>query len=163
MSKNTDLYLTKYEQLLFSSDFNAGAEDSSVKTFCFSYNLTNMSNRPTRFKKPERPSCIDLILTNYSRSFRNSYTIETGLSDFYKLVVKVMRTTYKKSQSKIIIYCSYKYFNSEIKSHNRKQLSIAVTNISIVNVLEKNYYKFKAKEITAMKILKILLLHVMLS
>ena len=113
MSKNTDLYLTKYEQLLFSGDFNAGAEDSSVKTFCFSYNLTNMSNRPTHFKKPERPSCIDLILTNYSRSFRNSYTIETGLSDFYKLVVKVMRTTYKKSQSKIIIYCSYKYFNSE--------------------------------------------------
>ena len=30
LSKNTDLYLTKYDQLLFLDDFNAGDEDSSV-------------------------------------------------------------------------------------------------------------------------------------
>ena len=33
LSKNTDLYLTKYDQLLFLGDFNAGVEDSSVKIF----------------------------------------------------------------------------------------------------------------------------------
>ena len=63
LSKNTDLYLTKYDQLLFLGDFNAGVEDSSVKKFCSSYNLTSMINRPTCFKNPEKP-CIDLILTN---------------------------------------------------------------------------------------------------
>ena len=52
-------------------------------------------------------------MTNCPRSFQNSCTIETGLSDFHKLVVTVMKTTYKKSQPKIINYRSYKYFNSE--------------------------------------------------
>ena len=112
LSKNTDLYLTKYDQLLFLGDFNAGVEDSSVKNFCSSYNLTSMINRPTCYKNPEKP-CIDLILTNCPRSFQNSCAIETGLSDFHKLVVTVMKTTYKKSQPKIINYRSYKYFNSE--------------------------------------------------
>ena len=77
-----------------------------------------MNNRPRCFKNPEKPSWIDLILTNCPRSFQNSCTIETGLSDFHKLVVTVMKTTYKKS--------------------------IAVTNISIMKVLEKNCYKLKS-------------------
>ena len=34
LSQSTDLYLTKYDQLLFLRDFNAGVEDSSVKNFC---------------------------------------------------------------------------------------------------------------------------------
>ena len=113
LSKNTDLYLTKYDQLLFLGDFNVGVEDSSVKNFCSSYNLTSMINRPTCYKNPEKPSCIDLILTNCPRSFQNSCTIETGLSDFHKPVVTAMKTTYKKSQPKITSYRSYKYFNSE--------------------------------------------------
>ena len=71
LSKNTDLYLTKSDHLLFLGDFNAGVEDSSVKNFCSSYNLTSMINRPTCFKNPENPSCIDLILTNCPRRFQN--------------------------------------------------------------------------------------------
>ena len=65
------------------------------------------------FKNPKKPSCIDLIPTNCPGSFQNSCAIETGLLDFHKLVVTVMKTTYKKSQPKIIIYCSYKYSNNE--------------------------------------------------
>ena len=60
----------------------------------------------------EKLSCMDLILTNCPRSFQNSCAIGTGLSDFHKLVVTVIKTTYKKSQPKIINYCSYKYFNN---------------------------------------------------
>ena len=52
-------------------------------------------------------------MTNCSKSFQNSCTIETGLSDFHELVVTAMKTTYKKSQPKIINYRSYKYFSSE--------------------------------------------------
>ena len=87
LSNNTDLYLTKYDQLLFLGDFNAGVEDSSVKIFCSNYNLRSMINRPTCYKNPEKPSCIDLILTNCPRSFQNSCAIETELSDFHKVVV----------------------------------------------------------------------------
>ena len=113
LSKSIDLNLTKYDQLLFLGDFNARVEDSSGKNFHSSFNLTSMINKPTCFKNPDKPSCKDLILTNFPRSFQNSCVIETGLSDFHKLVVTVMKTTYKKSQPKIITYCSYKYFNND--------------------------------------------------
>ena len=102
-----------------------------------------MINRPTCFKNPEKP-CIYLVLTNCPWSFQNSCAIETGLSDFHKLVVTVMKTTYKKSQSKIIKYLSsYKYFNNES--------------------FREELIKIKPMEITAKKILKTFLLHAMLS
>ena len=104
--------MTKYDQLLFLGDFNAGVEDSSIKDFCSSFKLTSMINKPTCFKNLEK-LCIDLILTNCPRSFQNSCVIETGLSDFHKLVVTVVKTTYKKSQPKIITYRDYKYFNND--------------------------------------------------
>ena len=72
-----------------------------------------MNNKLTCFKNPDNPSCIDLILTNCSRSIQNSGVIETGLSDFHKLVVTVMKTTFKKSKPKIITYRSYKSFSND--------------------------------------------------
>ena len=83
LSKNIDIYTTKYDNLLFLGDFNAGLEDASIKNFCLAYSLTSMINKPTCYKNPEKSSCIDLILTNCPRSFQNSCVIETGLSDFY--------------------------------------------------------------------------------
>lgn len=60
MLKNTDLYLTKFDQLLFLGDVNAGVEDSPVKTFCPCFNLASMTNTTKSFKKePRKPSCID--------------------------------------------------------------------------------------------------------
>ena len=44
LNKSTDLYLTIYDQILFSGNFNAGVEDSSIKNVCSSYNLTSMIN-----------------------------------------------------------------------------------------------------------------------
>ena len=72
-----------------------------------------MINSSASFKNPEKPSRIDLILTNCPRNFQISCAIKTGLSDFHKLVVPFMNTTYKKSQPKIIIYRCYKYFKSQ--------------------------------------------------
>ena len=42
LSKKTDLYLTKYYQLIFFRDFNAGFKDKSIKNFRSSYKLTIM-------------------------------------------------------------------------------------------------------------------------
>ena len=63
LSKSTDLYLTKYGQLLFLGNSNAGVEGSATKNFCSSYNLKNMLNKPAYFKNPDKHSCIDLNLT----------------------------------------------------------------------------------------------------
>ena len=46
LSKNTNLYPTKYDQLLFLGDYG-GVEDAFVKNFYSSYNLTSMINRIT--------------------------------------------------------------------------------------------------------------------
>ena len=45
---------------------------------------------------------MDLILTNCPHSFQNSCVIETGLSDFHKMVVTVMKTTYRKLEPRIV-------------------------------------------------------------
>ena len=62
LSKSLDLFTTKYERLLFLGDFNAGMEDSSIKIFCSNFNLTSMINKPTCYKNPDKPTCIDLIV-----------------------------------------------------------------------------------------------------
>ena len=69
LSKSLDLFTTKYERLLSLGDFNAGMEDSSIKIFCSNFNLTSMINKPTCYKNPDKPTCIDLILTNCPGSF----------------------------------------------------------------------------------------------
>ena len=55
-----------------------------------------MINKPTCYKNPEKSSCIDLILNNCPRSSQNSCVIETGLSDFLKMVTTVMKRTIGK-------------------------------------------------------------------
>ena len=113
LSKSLDLFTTKYERLPFLGDFNAGMEDSSIKVFCSNYNLTCMMNKPTRYKNPDKPTCIDLILANCPRSFQNSGVIETGLSDFHTMIVTVMKTSYRKIESRVITYRDYNSFSNE--------------------------------------------------
>ena len=70
----------------------------------------SMTNKPTCYKNPEKTSYIDLILTNFLRSFQSSCVIETELSDFHKMVTTVMKTTFTKMKPKVIKYRDYKYF-----------------------------------------------------
>ena len=143
LSKNTDIYLTKYDQLLFIGDFNAGIEDASMKNFCSSYNLRSMINKPTCFKNPGKPSCIDLILTNCSRSLQNSCAIEAGLSDFHKLVVTVLKTAYKKSKPKINTYRSYISFNNDGFRETLQQIEYNAENwIQISEILCRHVVEF---------------------
>ena len=62
INKTLNTYYDKYENVL--GDFNAGIEETTMKSFCESYNLTNQIKQPTCFKNPEKPFCIDLILTS---------------------------------------------------------------------------------------------------
>ena len=82
-SKCTDIYTSKFDNLIFLGDFNAGVEDTDIKIFCSSYNLTSMVNKATCHKNPDKPTCIDLILIKSPGSFQNSCVVETGLSDFH--------------------------------------------------------------------------------
>ena len=72
-----------------------------------------MINKLTCYKNPDKPTCIDLILTNCTGSFQNSCVIETGLSDFHKMIVTVMKTSYRKTEPRVINYRDYKSVSNE--------------------------------------------------
>ena len=88
-------------------DFNTEVTQTSMKVICGSYEFENLLKDATCYKNPENPSCIDLILTNNPNIFRNSGVIETGLSDFRKMTVTVMKTTFEKLKPNIIYYRDY--------------------------------------------------------
>ena len=48
--------------------------------------------------------------TNCQRSFQNSSVIDTGLFDFHKMTVNVLRSYFQKAKLKIIMYRDYKNF-----------------------------------------------------
>ena len=81
-----------------------------------------MVNKAMCYKDPDKPTCIDLILTNWPRSFQNSCVVETGLSDFHKMVGTVMKTSHRKSQPKIIDYRNYKNFSNYIFKESLQKL-----------------------------------------
>ena len=52
-----------------------------MKSFCQVYNFDNLLDNPTYYKNPTNSSCVDLIITNKSRCFQNSWKFETGQND----------------------------------------------------------------------------------
>ena len=113
LSKSIDLFSSNYENLLLMGDFNAVVDNAVLKDFCNLYNLTNLINKATGNKNPNNPSCIDLLLKNFLKYFQNSSVIETGLFDFNKMVVTVMKTNFRKLEPKIINYRNYRYFSND--------------------------------------------------
>ena len=53
-----------------------------------------------------------MFLTNRRNSFESALTIETGLSDFHKLIVTVLKVKHEKVPHKIMQYRDYKNFDS---------------------------------------------------
>ena len=86
----------------------------SIQDFCNLYSLTSLINKPTCWKNHSKSTCIDLILTNRPKFFQNTNVIETGLSDFHRMVVTIMKTAFRKLKPKIINYRKYKNFSNDI-------------------------------------------------
>ena len=110
--------LGKYDNILPAVDLNidelkAGLYPSNhlsdVKDV---FNLTNLVKKPTYFKSQDR-TLIDLMLTNRQRSFLKYQNFEIGLSDCHKLVVSVLRASFKKLSRKTITYRHQKRFNQD--------------------------------------------------
>ena len=95
-------------------DFNAEVEEANMKTFCDTYGLKNLIKQLTCYKNPDKPTCIDLMLTNVPRCFHIICVIETGLSDFHLMTVTVMKSKFAKFQLHVIHDRDYKKFVNEI-------------------------------------------------
>ena len=52
-------------------------------------------------------------MTNCGNHFMKSVALETGVSDFHKLITSVMKCHYVKSRPKTIFYRDYKNFDQD--------------------------------------------------
>ena len=105
---------SNYDKFLLAGDFNMEEGVETLSEFLFEHNARNLVKEKTCFKSLENPSCIDLFLTNSHLSFQNTTAVATGLSDFHKMVVTVLKNKFPKQKPRIIHYRDYKNFNKEV-------------------------------------------------
>ena len=103
-----------------------------MESFCEYYSSKSLTKDSTCFKNPEKPTCIDLILTNSPYCFEDSFVIESSLSDFCKMIVSVMKTTFQKLKPKIVYCRDYNRFSNE---NYRKNVLL---NLSLEIINSKN-------------------------
>ena len=63
-----DKYLSAYDDLLIVEDLNSEVTEGAMDEFCKNYRIKNFIKGPTCFKNPEKPSSIDVMLTNRPKS-----------------------------------------------------------------------------------------------
>ena len=124
LGKSLDTVLTNFDQVFLMGDFNAEEANFHIKDFCNLYKLKNFNKVPTCFKNPGNPKTIDLVLKNSVRSFQNSYAFETGLSDFHKMTVTILRSYWEKKQPKIVSSRDFgKFSNNDFKTQILRDFS----------------------------------------
>ena len=104
-----------------------------MKDFRNIYSFKNLIKEPTCCKNPANPKCIDLMLTNRHRSFQNSCVIETGLPDFHKMTVTVLRCFLKKVEPKVIFCRDYKNFINYTNDNYPSFIEEPSGNLNITN------------------------------
>ena len=55
-----------------------------------------------------------MILTSKPRSFQSTCVIETGLSDFHRMTVSVLKTHFRKLPPKVVTCRDFKKFENEM-------------------------------------------------
>ena len=123
--------LSKFENFVILGDFNSEIREEYLQDFCNIYNLKNLILEPTCYKSHTNPSSIDVILTNKSRSFQNSQAIETGLSDFHKMTITVLRLFVKKQAPIYIKYRDYKNYDSILFQN---ELSVKLREVELNDI-----------------------------
>ncbi len=110
-----------YDKFIICGDFNMKEGDVCLDNFLDEYHAKSIVKVPTCFKNPSNPSCVDLFITNSCRSFMKTTAISTGLSDFHKMIVTVMRTTFKKAEPITIHYRDFSHYDKKAFGNDVQQ------------------------------------------
>ena len=86
-------------------------DEEALNDFLNQHSAKSLVKEPTCFMSLENPSCIDLLLTNSPQSFQNTTAVETGLSDFHKMAITVLKTSFQKAEPKILYYRDRRNFS----------------------------------------------------
>ena len=118
-----DVIINRYDNILILGDLNIDLMDpndqgfNNLIDFCEIFDLTNLINFDTCVTK-NHSSSIDVILTNRKGCFKNSGTVETGASDFHKMVLTMFKGRFIKEKPIEITYRDYRYFNESVFLHD---------------------------------------------
>ena len=95
-------------------DFNSEMSETSMNSFCNLDNLKCLVQESTCYKDPERPSCIDLFLSNCANHLLQTDILESSLSDFHKLIITATRLKFENQPPQIVTYRNYKNYIKEM-------------------------------------------------
>ena len=113
ISCDLDIYTKFYDKFLLIGDFNAEDSETCLSDFIHKHECKNLVKDKTCFKSTENPSCIDLYLTNSQKSFQNTLVVSTGISDFHKMVLTVLKVKIEKQKSQKLTYRDYKNYDDD--------------------------------------------------
>ena len=108
-------------------------------TFSELCNIRCTMKKQACFQNPNNP--INLVLANIPPSFQSSSVIETGLLDFHRIAVTVMRVRFKRLQPKNKHYRKYKRFDNNVfREHLLQSSNQANSRNDCLCELEKKMY-----------------------
>ena len=114
-----------FDKFLLAGDFNIEEADPIMSEFLFKNDSKNLVQQKTCFKSINNPSCIDLFVTNSPRSFQNTITFASGLSDFHKIILTILKSTFPKVRPKQIVYRKFKNFDlNNFKNEIRTKMQL---------------------------------------
>ena len=137
IDKALDTY-SNYDNVLLAADFNAEDDEPCLSNFLYQHDLYNLVKVGTCFKNSSKPTCIDLFLTTKNTHFQNTVAVCSGLSDFHKLVLTVLKTSFDKNKPCEILYRDYKNFNSESFNEYLQKI-LSITQINTCEQLEDTF------------------------
>ena len=81
-----EIYNKKYEKCIIAGNFNAEEHEVDLSNFLGTYGLKSLVHEKTCFKSLTNPTCIDLLLTNCSKSFQKTSVFSSGISHCHKML-----------------------------------------------------------------------------
>ena len=131
-------------------DLNSETTEKHIEHFCDIFYLKNLVKEPTSSKHPNKTSCIDLFLTNCSKSFKDTQVVEAGLSEFYKIKLIVLKNVLHKIKPiNTVFYRNYKTFDrkklrtkleNELEKFDKNNVEFQTFNNILLSVLNEYIY-----------------------
>ena len=127
-----DKILLDYDRYILMGDLNhdmtPGTEQHSLTDLCTLFDLKNTIGHPTCFKTP-RGTVLDVVLVPDRRHLQMSGVVDTGLSDYHRLIYAITKTHAPKPTRRQITYRSFKTLDQEAYLQDLSNAPFHVANI----------------------------------
>ena len=90
-------YWSTHDNILFMGDLNMTLDNPNFNQLIEDHELSALISEHTCFKNIN-PTCNESFLTSKKTRFMSTLTLETGLSDHYKFIGAMLRSTFAKGK-----------------------------------------------------------------